>query len=145
MTRIDFYILPDSATPANGPVMTACKLCEKAVGAGHRVYIQVPDSSTADEVDGALWTYRQGGFIAHERFDGRAIEEPLPPVLIGAVEPPDSHHGVLLNLSVEIPDHFSRFERVLEVVAPDPAQRAKSRERYKFYRDRGYELATHNL
>ena len=145
MTRIDFYILPDDTAPANNPVMTACKLCDKAVAAGHRVYIQVPDAGLADEVDGALWSFRQGSFIGHERFDGRAIEEPLPPVLIGTVEPPDSHHGVLLNLCLNIPDHFSRFERVLEVVAPDATQRAKSRERYKFYRDRGYELATHNL
>ena len=145
MTRIDFYILPDGATPMSGPVMTACKLCDKAVAAGHRVYVQAPDAALADEIDAALWSFRQGGFIAHERYEGRALEEPLPAVLIGTGEPPDSHHGVLLNLGLEIPDHFSRFERVLEVVAAEPAQRSKSRERYKFYRDRGYELATHKL
>jgi DNA polymerase-3 subunit chi len=34
---------------------------------------------------------------------------------------------------------------VLEFVAGDEPRRAASRLRFKFYRDRGYELATHRL
>ncbi|HEX6862895.1 MAG TPA: DNA polymerase III subunit chi [Thermoanaerobaculia bacterium] len=143
MTRVDFYLLPDEAGSAAGPVMTACKLCDKAVAAGHRVYVHVPDATLAEDFDGALWSFRQGGFIAHERHTGQAPEEPLPAVLIGHVEPPASHLGVMLNLGLDVPDHFSRFERVLEIVAGDPEGRAKSRERFKFYRDRGYELKTY--
>lgn len=145
MTRIDFYILREGAAEAGGPVLTACKLCEKASAGGHRIYARVPDPALAEDLDIALWTFRQGGFIAHERHAGRAPDAPLPAVLIGNSEPPDSHHGVMLNLGLDVPDFFSRFERVLEIVAADPQGRAKSRERYKFYRDRGYELATHNL
>ncbi len=143
MTRIDFYILPDGTSPADSAVMTACKLCEKAVTAGMKIYAHTSSRALADDFDGALWSFRQGGFIAHERFEGAAIEEPLPPVLIGSVEPPDSHHDVLVNLDTEVPDFFSRFTRVLEIVAGDEAQRSASRARYKFYRDRGYELNTY--
>ncbi|HEY9547366.1 MAG TPA: DNA polymerase III subunit chi [Solimonas sp.] len=145
MTRIDFYILPEGGGPGGSPVMTACKLCDKATAGGHRVYAHVPDPVTAEDLDGALWSFQQGGFLAHERYDGEPLDEPLPSVLIGAVEPPETHHGVMLNLGLEVPDWFSRFERVLEIVAADAEGRAKSRERYKFYRDRGYELATHKL
>lgn len=139
MTRIDFYILPETAGPADSAVMTACRLCDKAAAAGKRVYVHA-GAAAAEDFDGALWSFRQGGFIAHERYEGRALEEPLPAVLIGAGEPPDSHHDILINLGAEVPDYFSRFERVLEIVAGDTAQRAASRARYKFYRDRGYEL-----
>lgn len=145
MTRIDFYILPEGSAATSSPVMTACKLCDKATAGGHRVYAHVPDAVMADDLDGALWSFQQGGFLAHERYDGEPLDEPLPSVLIGAVEPPETHHGVMLNLGLEVPDWFSRFERVLEIVAADAEGRAKSRERYKFYRDRGYELATHKL
>ncbi|SEP77933.1 DNA polymerase III, chi subunit [Solimonas aquatica] len=145
MTRIDFYILPEGANGAAGPVMTACKLCDKAVSAGHRVYVHLPDATLAEELDGALWSFRQGGFVAHERYEGKPLEEPLPMVLIGTQEPPDSHHGVMLNMSLEVPDFFSRFERVLEIVPGDNHSRGKSRERYRYYRDRGYELSSHNL
>lgn len=141
MTRIDFYILPETARPADSPVMTACRLCDKAAGAGKRVYVHAA-AAVADNFDGALWSFRQGGFIAHERYDGHAPQEPQPAVLIGSGEPPDSHHDILINLGTEVPDYFSRFERVLEIVAGDSAQRAASRARYKFYRDRGYELNT---
>ena len=145
MTRVDFYILPEAAAPSGSPVMTACKLCEKASAAGHRIYVHAPDPLLAEELDDGLWTYRQGGFLSHERYTGGALDAPLPAILIGHHEPPESHHGVMLNLGLEVPDFFSRFERVLEIVAADAQSRAKSRERYKYYRDRGYELATHNL
>lgn len=143
MTRIDFYILPEAG--GGSAVPTACKLCDKAAGSGMKIYVHAPDGAVADDFDGALWGLRQGGFISHERYHGQLPEEPLPAVLIGSAEPPETHQGVLLNLGTEVPNWFSRFERVLEIVAGDPAQRAQSRARYKFYRDRGYELATHDL
>jgi DNA polymerase-3 subunit chi len=146
MTRIDFYILPEDAPGGGDPVMTACKLCDKAVAGGLRVYVNAPDPGLQQTLDGTLWTFRQGAFLAHERFDGlAALEEPLPAILVGAAEPPSSHHGVLVNLGDEVPLWFSRFDRVLEFVAGDEPRRAASRLRFKFYRDRGYELATHRL
>jgi DNA polymerase-3 subunit chi len=144
VTRIDFYVLPE-AGDGDTPVMTVCKLCDKAAAQGLRVYVNAPDPALAEDFDGALWSFRQGGFVAHERFAGGALEAPLPPVLIGAAEPPETHHGVMMNLGSDVPPFFSRFERVVEIVGGDAAQRAKSRERFKFYRDRGYELKTHNL
>ena len=144
MTRIDFYIVPENAPSQASAVMTACKLCDKASADGSRVYVFAPDAATADSLDAALWSFRQGSFIGHERL-GNALEEPLPPVLIGSTEPPVHYQGVMINLGLDVPPFFSRFERVLEIVDGDAAARAKSRERYKFYRDRGYELVTHNL
>jgi len=145
MTRIDFYILPDGTDTTGDAVMTVCRLCDKAVATGARVYLRVPDATMADDIDGALWSFRQGGFIAHERYSGTRCDDPQPAVLIGDLEPPDTHHGILLNLGADVPAYFSRFERVLEIVPASAADRANSRQRYKFYRDRGYELNTNNL
>ena len=140
MTRVDFYLL--SAAAAGGAVGAVCRLCEKAVGAGKRLYLHTPDPALAEEVDGALWSFRQGGFIAHERQAGAPIEDPPPPVLIGNAEAPPSHRDVLINLGLDVPGWFSSFERVLEVVPEDAELRARSRERFRFYRERGYELNT---
>lgn len=143
MTRIDFYLLPDGSGQADGSVMAACKLCDKATSTGRKVYVHPTDATQAESLDGALWSFRQGSFIAHEKHnEGQRYEDPQPMVLIGAIEPPESHHDIMINLSTEAPPFFSRFERVLEIVDGDPALRAKSRERFKFYRDRGYELNT---
>jgi len=145
VTRIDFYILSEDFAAATSHVLTACKLCDKATVGGKRVFAYVPETATAEALDSALWTFRQGSFISHERQGELAPVAPLPAVLIGSSEPPASYDAVMINLGLDVPEFFSRFERVLEIVDADPAARSKSRERYKFYRDRGYELATHNL
>lgn len=142
VTRIDFYILPEGV--AGSLVATACKLCDKAVQGGSLTYVHVDQPATADALDATLWSFRQGSFITHER-SGAPLTPPLPQVLIGDTEPPLDYAGVMINLTAEVPPFFSRFERVLEIVDGDSAARARSRERFKFYRDRGYELSTHNL
>ena len=55
------------------------------------------------------------------------------------------HDEVLLNLRPEWPPFFSRFQRLIEIVSLDDEDRAAARERYRFYRDRGYEIRTHDL
>ena len=138
MTRIDFYILP-----AEGATLSvAVKLCDKAAGAGKRVFVACGDGAQLGALDDLLWTQRQGSFIAHERYEGRAPTQPLPQVLLGTEPPPDDWQEVLLNLGPTVPDYFSRFERLCEVVGSDEASRTESRKRFKFYRERGYELKT---
>ena len=141
-TRVDFYVLPDAS--AEGPLATACRLCEKAVGAGKRVHVHAPDAAVAEEFDRLLWVYKQGGFIGHQRL-GVAPDPDLATVLIGGEEPLPSHRDVLVNLGAAVPPFFDRFERVLEIVAGDAAARGQSRERFKFYRDRGLAPETHKI
>jgi DNA polymerase-3 subunit chi len=52
---------------------------------------------------------------------------------------------VLVNLRDEWPPSFSRFQRLIEMVSDNHADKSAARTRYKFYRDRGYEIRTHDL
>jgi len=52
---------------------------------------------------------------------------------------------VLINLAGDVPEFFSRYQRVAEVVDANATRREQSRERYRFYRDRGYKLNTHQV
>jgi DNA polymerase-3 subunit chi len=146
MTRVDFYVLPEASD--EGPLPTACRLCEKAVGSGKRVHVHAPDDEVAREFDRLLWIYKQNSFVAHERIG--VSDDPGPAsVLIGTGEPLPSHRTpkceVLVNLAPAVPAFFDRFERVLEIVAGDTATRAVSRSRFKFYRDKGLAPETHKL
>lgn len=143
MTRVDFYITPEAEDI--GPVLLACRLCDKASSEGLKVHIHVPDPLLAGEIDGVLWSFRQGSFIAHERSGGPDAPSPLAAVTIGNGPPPDSHRDILINLADDVPSFFSRCERVLEIVSGDAEARARSRERFRFYRERGYTLQTHRL
>ena len=51
---------------------------------------------------------------------------------------------MLLNLHAEPPPFFSRFERLAELVASDERNVAAGRARFRFYRERGYELRQHD-
>ncbi len=53
--------------------------------------------------------------------------------------------GTWVNLASEPPSYFSRFERLIEVVTGDEDDRASGRARWRFYRDRGYPIQTHDL
>jgi DNA polymerase III subunit chi len=146
MTRVDFYVLPEASD--EGPLPTACRLCEKAVGSGKRVHVHAPDDEVAREFDRLLWIYKQNSFVGHERIG--ASDDPGPAsVLIGTGEPLPSQRApkceVLVNLAPAVPAFFDRFERVLEIVAGDTATRAVSRSRFKFYRDQGLAPETHKL
>ncbi len=67
------------------------------------------------------------------------------PILLGHNREPQDSHDVLINLSSEVPPFFSRFNRVADLVGGNDTQRAEARERYRFYKDRGYTLNTHEI
>ena len=143
MTRVDFYVVPEDS--GQDVVPTVCRLCDKATQAGQRLYLAVADAELVQRLDDALWTFRQGSFIAHERLGSAPPQPPPPAVLLGSAEPPADYTAVMINLCAEVPAYFSRFERVLEIVCGDTTERQRSRERYRFYRDRGYPLVSHSL
>ena len=52
---------------------------------------------------------------------------------------------VLLNLDTKIEITFSSYRRVIEIVDQTEANRQKGRERYKYYKERGYEIFGHRV
>lgn len=118
----------------------ACRLAVKAVTSGNRVHIHADDAEAAAELDEMLWHYPEHRFLPHAREDAPSARQ--APLVIGW-HPPQEPDGVLINLAGEIPGFFGRFERVAEIVVE--ANRDAGRDRYKFYRDRGYPLFHHDL
>jgi len=138
VTRVDFYVLQDVDLAAAHRF--ACRLAAKAVTTGNRVHIHNDDQAAAAELDEMLWHYPEHRFIPHAS-EGSTLAKPSP-LLLGW-NPPVDPDGVLINLASEIPTFFGRFDRVAEIVVE--ATRDTGRERYKFYRDRGYPLFHHEL
>ena len=60
-------------------------------------------------------------------------------------ELPDSVRAKGIQGSRMNEQNWTIIDRVLEIVPATVADRSSSRTRFKFYRDRGYELSTHNL
>ncbi|TDY01641.1 DNA polymerase III subunit chi [Thiohalophilus thiocyanatoxydans] len=141
MTRVDFYIVEDNRAQARQRL--ACRLAEKAYTLNHTVYIHADDRQQAEQLDQLLWTFRDGSFIPHSLQDDKVASQAA--IVIGCDDEPKEHNQVLINLGETVPPFFSRFERVAELITGDEQARQAGRERFRFYRDRGYELNTHNL
>ena len=137
MTQIDFYI------HAADKYHTACVLCAKAVERGVRVMVYTPDAEATGKMDKLLWNLPAIGFIPHCRAADKLA--PVTPVIIDHQADMLEHDDILLNLHPEQPLFFSRFHRLIEIVSTEENDRASARERFRFYRDRGYEIKSHDI
>ena len=144
MTRVDFYVLGGEAEAAR--LALVCRLAEKACERDQTVFVHGDDEALLARLDAALWTFRPGGFVPHRLLAaGESVSGvDTDPVQLSLGEPA-SDRRVLINLAAAVPPFFSRFERALEVVDQRPDVRDAGRERYRFYRHRGYPLGHHRL
>jgi len=137
MTRIDFY------TEAADKLEIACRITHKAYKAGRPVVLFSSDEAMLARVDRLLWTSPAVGFLPH-CFAAEAIAAETPVLLARAADNPH-HDDVLINLDGAWPPAFARFQRLAEIVTLEEADRVKARARYRFYKDRGYEVITHRM
>lgn len=138
-TRVDFYILPGDASSSD---KFACVLTGKAVNQGQKVHIHTSSRESAVLMDDLLWTFRDISFIPHALADEMGTDTP---VCIGWNGTSPDTGEILINLGPEIPEFVSSFDRVMEIVVTDAASRQQSRDRYRRYRDMGFELHSHEL
>lgn len=137
MTTVDFYF------NAQDRFQVACRLAAKALAQKKRMLIYAPEPEAASRIDKLLWTWPAVGFVPHCA-PHEALAEETPILIASGPETPRAC-PLLLNLGAQCPPHFERFERLLEVVAADDAERQAGRERYKFYQARGYKISNHDL
>lgn len=139
MTEVDFHF------NATDKVNHTCRLVRKAVGSGAKVVVMADESLLA-RLDAELWQFSAVEFIAHCR-DNAAPEMLLrsPVILASSGRSTMPRQHVLVNLGVEVPQGFERFERLIEIVTEDDADRQAGRLRWRHYADRGYTLKRHDL
>jgi len=144
MTSVDFYILPDNSQAASDYRHFACRLAEKAMNLGHRVYIHVDDSNEAARLDTLLWTFRDESFVAHQMASDNDIDSPVvigwQDSLADAIKP-----DLLINLGQSIPQFHTQFERIAEIVSEPEQRRQQTRQHYSYYKKNGLSLDTHQL
>jgi DNA polymerase-3 subunit chi len=116
-----------------------------------RVLLHTPDETTTDALDHLLWQYPATAFMPHCRSDAAtAAEMPVLslskwPVVVGHDNEQLPHSELLISLHTSCLPFFSRFERVIEIVSTDEEDARLGRERFGFYRDRGYEMRHFDL
>ncbi len=136
MTQVDFYF------NAADLFQITQRLIAKALKAKPSATVVVAgDAASLQGFDAHLWAFDASSFVPHV-FASDALASKTPVLLtVGAEDVPHSHYGLMINLGTTVPERFSRYERLIELVASDQASVLKGRERYKLYKQRGYPMS----
>jgi DNA polymerase-3 subunit chi len=137
--QVDFYVLEDAAQSAD---RLACRLALMAWEQGHSAMLLAGSEAAAERLDALLWESPPGRFIPH----GRAGPDGPEPVTVGTFADLAEGCGeVIINLSPEPVPEPGRFQRLLELVPAGEAERARSRDKFRRYRELGLKPASHSL
>jgi len=138
MTEIAFHFNMPQKLPY------VLRLIRKAVAAGARVTVTGAEAQLRT-VDTRLWELAPHEFIPHCAAGAEAHVLQHSPVLLTADLSLQSQPQVLVNVGAEVPAGFERFERVIEMVTLDDADRQAGRARWRHYADRGYAIQRHDI
>jgi DNA polymerase III subunit chi len=121
-----------------------CRMLRKAYRQGVRVVVR-GDAAELGRLDAQLWTFEQLEFVPHARLrPGEPMNDTLArtPIWLvdeGAVAP---HFAVLVNLGPRPVDRIDGYERVIEIVGEEAADRQAGRQRWRLYERQG-QAVTH--
>lgn len=137
MTRIDFHSnVPDK-------INYTCRLIRKARAADCRVIVFENDRAQLNLLNDALWTFSESDFLPHVLMNDPLLAQ-TPIILTETDNANFPHYELLINLTQIIPNDFSRFARVIEVIATGQQDTVAGRERYRHYQQQGISL-THTI
>jgi DNA polymerase-3 subunit chi len=137
MTRIDFYFNVEDK------FRHVAELAQHAVSRQRHLYIYTSGMQEAARLESILWSHPPTGFLPHCRSDHALSAE--TPIIIDWQGQNLLHDDVLINLTPEHPPFFSRFKGLIEIVGREEDDRSAARTRFRFYRDRGYEIKSHDV
>lgn len=137
MTRIDFYFNVEDK------FRRVAKLAEMALPRQRRLFIYTAGAEAAAQLENTLWTHAPTGFLPHCSSSHPLAAE--TPIVIDWSGTTLLHDDILVNLTPAHPAFFSRFRGLIELVGLDETDRTAARSRFRFYRDRGYEIRSHDV
>ena len=142
--QVDFYVRSGASRDALDGF--ACRLVEKVWQRGHHVLVVTASDAAARRFDDLLWTFRDESFVPHRRIDANdpaAAEPASEPVIVSTPGTWGGELDVLLNLTPSVPEEAARAARIAEIVPAEGTGREAGRQRFREYRDRGFEIRTH--
>lgn len=130
MTKVDFH------SQVSDKIHYACRLIRKARAANCQIFVLSQDEEQAKALDQALWNFSATDFLPHV-----LIEDALSaqtPILISSNQKAQSQHkDLLINLSQSVPDQYSNFQRVIEIISSKEQDADAGRQRFRLYQQQG--------
>lgn len=138
MKQAQFYLLNETNIET-----LACQLATKQWRAGKRVLIACQTEQQAQEIDELLWANEPDSFVPHN-LSGEITQYPTPVEISWLGKRNAQRRDVLINLQTQIPNFAQMFHHIIDFVPTDESEKAVARERYKQYRQMGFEMKMEN-
>jgi DNA polymerase-3 subunit chi len=139
--RIDFHFNVEHR------LQYACRVVRRARAADCRVLLFSRDADRLARLDAALWTFSALDFVPHVAVDS-PLAERTPVLLTSSLDGSTPACPVLVNLDDDVPPELpslqGRFDRLIEIVSREDDDRRRARERFRIYRDAGFEPQAHD-
>jgi DNA polymerase-3 subunit chi len=136
--HVEFYVF-EKANEQQVDV-ALCHLIEKWYHAQWSVAILCPSIQKAQKLDQLLWSFNDQSFIPHEVVSTADTKAPILLCLDLSTIP--QSFDVILNLSETAITTIKPTQMLVEIVFSEHTMQQLARERYKQYRDQGYQLKT---
>ncbi len=107
--------------------------------------IYTRDEALIKQLDELLWTFSATSFIPHCYLNDDEPMIRMTPVILSDRIHASDHFDVLLNLNHQHPQQLSQFKRIIEIAGVSQEDKLAARERYRFYKDAGFEIQHFNL
>jgi len=137
MTRVEFFFnVPDK-------LAKSAQLCEAALAQAHQLTIFSRDAAMSHALQQQFWRHNATSFLANAQ--ATALMSQYSPIVLTTDAENLQQDDILINLQTQHPPFFSRFRCLIELVGVDEADKVAARLRYRFYRDRGYEVKSTDM
>lgn len=156
--QISFYVLGErymkqdataastvSAVDAEAVLNFVCRLTQTVLNKSEHSLVIVDDQrDRLQALDEQLWSFDATSFIPHNLIcDEQVTAEKLtaPVTLLSSLPP--NFDGVVLNLAptaLTLSPSGMLPDRILEIITPDEVSKQQGRDKYRAYRDLGFEL-----
>ena len=137
MTRIDFYT---NVLDKNAQLLS---LLNPALEKRHQVTLMAENEEDANSWSNSIWQTSQVDFLPNVLATNALADQTQ--IVIDWQEKNLNQDDILINLTQRQLVCFSRFRQMIELVGCDKAEKVAARSRFKFYRDRGYDIKHHEL
>lgn len=139
-SQATFYLLPDNShSSLSAQEQKACKLATFFWRQGKNVLLWCESEAQGERLDEALWQGSVDEFVPHN-LAGELTQVPTPVEIAWTGRRNRQRRDVLINLHSQVPDFISSFHYVVDFVPPTEAEKVLARERYKHYRQLGWQL-----
>ncbi|AUI66472.1 MULTISPECIES: DNA polymerase III subunit chi [Glaesserella] len=142
MKQVQFYLLSQTQIgELSAQEALACDLAANAWRQNKRVLIACETEEQALNIDEALWARNADDFVPHN-LSGEITTYATPIEISWKGKRNAQRRDLLISLQIELPEFINSFNQIVDFVPVDETQKAQARERYKQYRQLGWQLTT---